>query len=91
MKESKIGSLLRSIGWSTRELARRWDCSERTARAWAEFEEVGPGEKRRGLQPPDMLLPWLQFISRTIEANPPPQDWRQRMVSQKSAEDGEEL
>jgi len=79
--ETEIGNLCREIGWSTRELARRWKCNERTARGWAEYQEDEHGARISGVTPPMMLLPWLRFIANTIRANPPPEDWRVRAVN----------
>ena len=86
-ENTEIGDLIREIGWSTRELARRWDCNERTARGWAEYTEDDAGRRLGGITPPVELLPWLRFIARTISANPPPDNWRVRLRRPDTAED----
>ena len=75
---TEIGTLCREIGWSTREMARRWKCHERTARGWAEYVADGDGNRLRGITPPVYLLPWLRRIATAIRINPPPDNWRVR-------------
>ncbi len=83
MQITEAGNLTREIGWSVRELARRWDCSERTARAWLEYV---PGKR---LQPPEELLPWLRAIAAALRDNPVPRDWRQRAICTGEAVDAD--
>jgi hypothetical protein len=82
MAHTEIGALLHEIGWSTRDLAARWRCHERTARYWANWE---PGGKN---QPPDSLLPRLRAIAAAIRANAPPDDWYEEIRLRQECQEG---
>jgi transcriptional regulator with XRE-family HTH domain len=58
---SALAILLRRIGWSRRELARRLECSEAMVRNWEANEA------------PAQVMAWLRY---TADQLPPPPNWR---------------
>ena len=72
MTPAGFRAALDAIGWSRRQLAQRLDCDTKLANRWA-----------TGSAPiPPSVARWLEQLVTVLGRNPPPDDWRVRVLRQ---------